>query len=191
MTLQRKLFGLLFALFALSGCSKTDQEVKDLYQDSPGSAVPEILLSGIWFWGGFGPIAYYNDNGHEVGNETEAARQYVFSEQGGKGRIEFMQYLGLRNSSDCVTEIFTTKKGTVVFTGSDKLIFYPVEGNFKTTKHGCSGDGTTVRQANKEELQPENYLYKLTSWEGKMLLYIYAATDTSMEDPIFVYTRHQ
>ncbi len=149
--------------------------------------MPAELADGIWFWGGLGPIAYYDRDGHQVGNETEAARQYTFTEVNGKGRLEFIQYLGLRNSANCVTEIFTTKKGTVAFGSGDKLTFYPVEGSFRNTKTGCSNNGTETRTAAGDDLKPEEYFYELKMGSNTRLLYIYDITDVNREDPVFVY----
>jgi hypothetical protein len=179
----------LFLLLFFCACSKpvTKPNV-DLYANSPASFIPADLKSGIWFWGNIGPIAYYDRDGHQVGNGTEAAREYRFTELDGKGRFEFTQYLGMRNASNCVTEIFTTKKGTVVFEGTDKLTLYPVEGSFRTIKKGCVGDGTSVRKADANELQPETLLWELKEFAGSAVLYIYLETDTAKENPLFVYS---
>jgi hypothetical protein len=176
-------------LFLYASCKKSNHSTNNdnLYKNSPSSPVPDFLKGGLWFWGGLGPIAYYDRDGHEVGNETEAARQYSFAEVDGQGRFEFIQYLGLRNASGCVTEIYTTKKGTVKFEGDDKLTFYPVEGNFKTVKKGCSDNGTTTRKAEGDDLKPETYLWKLRIFEVDKLLYIYNETDVAKQNPIFVY----
>lgn len=170
-------------------CKKNNdpQTNEDLYKNSPSSPIPAAFKGGFWFWGGLGPISYYDRDGHQVGNGTEAARQYSFTEVQGQGRFEFIQYLGLRNSSNCVTEIYTTKKGTVKFEGTDKLTFYPVEGNFKTVKKGCSNDGTTTRKAEGDDLIAETYLWEVKTINSKRLLYIYNDTDVAKQDPVFVY----
>lgn len=172
-----------------ASCKKeNDSKTNDnLYKNSPSSPVPDVLKSGLWFWGGLSPISYYDRDGHEVGNGTEAARQYSFTEVGGQGRLEFMQYLGLRNASNCVTEIYTTKKGTVKFEGDNKLTFYPVEGSFRTVKKGCSENGTTTRKAEGDDLKPETYLWKVRFFDGGPLLYTYNETDVAMQNPVFVY----
>jgi len=182
-------YAMLFVSF--SSCKKSDsssQSQEDLYKRSPSSAIPAALKGGIWFWGNFGPVSYYDRDGHEVGNGTEAAREYDFKEVSGQGRIEFIQYLGLRNASNCVTEIYTTKKGTVVFEGADKFTFYPVEGSFKTVKKGCSDAGTSTRNATGDDLKAESYLWEIKTASGEPLLYIYKTTDTNKQDPIFVYS---
>ncbi|MEX6686351.1 hypothetical protein QTN47_02540 [Danxiaibacter flavus] len=160
---------------------------KSPYQNFPSSPIPDELEDVLWFWGGLGPIEYYDRDGHEVGNGTESARQYSFTEVGGQGRLEFTQYLGLRNASDCVTEIYTTKKATVKFEGNDKFTFYPVEGNFKTVKKGYSDNGTTTRKAEGDDLKAETYLWEVKSFDGLPLLYIYNETDVAKLDPVFVY----
>lgn len=175
---------------SLGACKKSggSQSQEDLYKKSPSSAIPAALKDGIWFWGNLGPIAYYDRDGHQVGNGTEAAREYEFKEVSGQGRIEFMQYLGMRNASNCVTEIYTTKKGTVVFEGADKFTFYPVEGSFKTVKKGCSDAGTSTRNATADDLKPETYLWEVKAGSGGPLFYTYKSTDVNKQDPIFVYS---
>lgn len=187
------LFLAVAIVFSIPSCKKNNdnQQTDDLYKKSPSTSIPTHLKGGFWFWGSLGPIAYYDRDGHQVGNGTEAARQYIFSEVAGQGRLEFMQYLGMRNASNCVTEIYTTKKGTVVFEATDKLIFYPVEGNFKTVKTGCSDAGTTTRKATADDLKTETYLWEVKTSSGEPLLYIYNSTDTNKQDPIFVYSYAQ
>lgn len=180
-----------FALFSFfASCSKPVKDAnEDAYNNRPSTAIPAPLIGGIWFWGNIGPIAYYDRDGHQVGNGTEAAREYVFSEVGGKGRYEFTQYLGMRNASNCVTEIYTSKKGTVVFEGTDKLILHPVEGTFKTVKKGCgSSDGTTTRKAVADDLKIESFLWELKTVSGDRLLYVYEVSDKEKQNPIFVYS---
>ena len=104
-----------------------------------------------------------------------------------KGRVEFIQYLGLRNSSNCVTEIYTTKKATIAFEGIDKLTFYPVEGNFWTIKKGCSNNGTEDRAVTSDHLKLEKYLWKIKSAANTNLLYIYDADDINKQNRVFVY----
>ena len=182
-------------VFSISSCKKSgdkqQQQTDDLYRNSPSTSIPVALKGGFWFWGSVGPIAYYDRDGHQVGNGTEAARQYSFTEVAGKGRLEFMQYLGLRNASNCVTEIYTTKKGTVVFEGTDRISLYPVEGSFKTVKTGCSDAGTTTRKATADDLKPETYLWEVKTSSGEPLLYIYNTTDVNKQDPVFVYSYAQ
>ncbi|HEU4573781.1 MAG TPA: hypothetical protein VFS36_02165 [Chitinophagaceae bacterium] len=170
-------------------CKKTNDAADnpDLYKNSPSSAIPDDLIGGLWFWGGLGPISYYDRDGHEVGNGTEAARQYSFSEVEGQGRFEFLQYLGIRNASNCVTEIYTTKKGTVKFEGEDKLTFYPVEGSFKTVKNGCAENGTSTRKAEGNDLKQETYLWKVAFFDGGGRFYIYNENDVEKQNPIFIY----
>lgn len=177
---------------SIASCKKSEiNSEKDLYENSPSTAIPAVLKQGLWFWGSLSPVSYYDQNGHEVGNDWEAAREYSFTEAAGQGRLEFIQYLGTRNASNCVTEIFTTKKGTIVFEGADKFIFYPVEGSFKTVKKGCSNNSTTTRKATAGELVPETYLWEVKSFTEKPLLYIYESTDIGKEDPVFVYQNAQ
>jgi len=180
-------------LLGTGSCKKSnnDQSSDDLYKNAPSTAIPASLRTGFWFWGSLGPIAYYDRDGHQVGNGTEAARQYSFNEVAGQGRLEFIQYLGLRNASNCVTEIYTTKKGTIAFEGTDKFTFYPVEGNFKTIKKGCSDNGTTTRNATADDLKAETYLWEVKTVSGDRLLYIYNTTDVNKQDPVFVYSYAQ
>ena len=184
----------LLSVFALAmmttvSCHKEPPVTDPITTDSPASELPPGFAGGIWFYGTFGPIAYYDRDGHEVGNETEAARQYTFNEVNGRATVEFMQYLGLRNSSNCVTEIYTTKKGTAVFESPDKFTFYPVEGQFKTIKKGCSNNGTTTRKASGAELSPEPYLYELKTTDGRNLFFVYNITDINKHEPVFVYRK--
>lgn len=191
MKINKLLIALFFLTLSVSvvSCGSDDETgpTVDLYKDKPSTPIPAALKNGIWFWGGLSPIAYYDRDGHQVGNDWEAARQYTFSEVDGKGRLEFIQYLGTRNASNCVTEIYTTKKGTIAFEGNDKLTFYPVEGSFKTVKKGCSNDGTTTRKATGDDLKPETLLWEIKTVSGEPLLYIYESTDVQKEDPVFVY----
>lgn len=177
--------GLIFCLF--SSCTKDKTaSTEDLYKNSPATAVPFPLTDGIWFWGGSGPISYYDRDGHEVGSETEAAREYDFSEVEGKGRLTFWQYLGTRTGSNCVTEIYTKKMGTIAFSGTNKFTFYPVEGKFTTKRSGCS-QGNSERPATAEDLQPETYLWEVKDFDGQKYFYVYNETDTQMQNAVFVY----
>lgn len=182
--------GAAVLLFSLLSCSKpVTDTTDDAYNKLPSSPVPTALKGGIWFWGNVGPIANYDRDGHQVGNGTEAAREYSFFEVGGKGRYEFTQYLGMRNTSNCVTEIFTTKRGSVHFEGTDKLTIHPVEGSFKTVKKGCgSSDGTSTRKATADELKAESFLWELKTVSGDELLYMYDVSDTNKQNPLFVYS---
>ncbi|MBO9635100.1 MAG: hypothetical protein J7578_18465 [Chitinophagaceae bacterium] len=187
MNKQSTLLYVLLMSFLMSNCQKSKSVKEELYANTPATAIPAAFKEGIWFWGNLGPIAFFDRDGHQVGNETEAARQYTFTEVDGKGRVEFMQYLGLRNASNCVTEIYTTKKGTIAFEGTDKFTFYPVEGNFRTIKKGCSNNGTQNREATGNDLTPEPYLWEVKMFDNKKLLYIYNAVDINKQDPVFVY----
>ncbi|MND41779.1 hypothetical protein D3C80_325350 [compost metagenome] len=193
MKIIKHLFTALFIALTIGivSCKKDDgptTNTEDLYKNKPSTPIPASLKNGLWFWGGLSPISYYDRDGHQVGNDWEAARQYSFTEVDGKGRLEFIQYLGTRNASNCVTEIYTLKKGTVVFEGTDKFTFHPVEGNFRTVKKGCSNDGTTKRQATAEELKPEDYLWEIKQISGEPYFYIYDSKDVNKEDPVFVYS---
>lgn len=176
-----------FLITTLS-CKKSANAQPDLYSNAPATAIPAEIKNGLWFWGGIGPVSYYDRDGHQVGNATEAAREYSFSEVNGKGRYEFIQYLGMRNASNCVTEIYTTKKGAIAFEGADKLTLYPVEGKFRTIKKGCTDSGTTERKATADDLKPETYLWEIKSPAGEPLLYIYDSQDVAKQDPVFVYS---
>lgn len=188
---QSTLLYVLLISFLVSNCQKNKTGKEELYTNTPATAVPASFKDCIWFWGNFGPIAYFDRDGHEVGNETEAARQFTFTEVDGKGRVEFMQYLGLRNSSNCVTEIYTTKKGTIAFEGTDKFTFYPVEGNFRTIKKGCTNNSTDSRAATGEDLAPQPFLWEIKTIDNNKLLYIYNADDVNKQNPIFVYQKAQ
>ncbi|WP_114777722.1 hypothetical protein [Botryobacter ruber] len=182
----------LLLLFITLGCEKDPVVPQDPYQNSPGTAVHADFKGGVWFWGYSGPQSYYDADGNEVGKELEAGRQYRFSEVDGKGRMEFEQYLGMRNGSNCVTEIYTRKKGTVKFEGTNKFIFYPVEGSFKTIKKGtsasCSNE-TSERQATPDDLKPITILYEIRVIDGEKLLYVFGEDDQGGTDPLFVYQR--
>lgn len=178
------------------GCKKDDVGIdgdsleEDLYKNSPSSTIPVDLKESTWFWGNSGPLSYYDHDGNEVGSATEAGRQYKFIEVKGQGRIEFEQYLGMRNASNCVTEIYTRKNGTVKFEGADRFTFYPLAGSFKTVKKGTSascGNETTERKADKEDLRPVTFLYQIKVIEGEKLLYVFSEEDVQYTNPLFVY----
>lgn len=177
-------------LFAFVACSKPGTEIKnpaDLYKDVPNSAVPAELASGLWFSGTLSAISYYDRNGHEIGSDYEAGREYQFYNENGKGRIKFWQYLGMRTSSNCVTEIYTRKEGSVVFDG-DKFTFYPVKGSFKTIKKGCSsGNSTTERSATEEDLKLVVFRWDIRDINGEPHLYTFTEDDVDHENPVFVY----
>lgn len=162
--------------FSMLACSKTNEKPKnetDGYQNVPASTVPQQLANGLWFSGTLSAISYYDRDGHELGNDYEAGREYQFYNENGKGRIKFWQYLGTRNYSNCVTEIYTRKEGSVVFE-ADKFIFYPVKGSFKTIKKGCSsGNTTTERQADAEDLKPVTFLWDIRDINGAPHLYTF------------------
>ncbi|MDF2193290.1 hypothetical protein [Paraflavitalea sp. CAU 1676] len=172
-----------------SSCSKkSGDSSEDLFQQSPASKVPDQLATGTWFSGTLSAISYFDRDGHRLGNEYEAGREYTFSNVNGKGRIKFWQYLGVRTASTCVTEHYTYKEGTVVFEG-DKFTIYPVKGNFKTIKDKCSsGNGTTKRDAAGDDLKPDVYRWEIKTIDGKTYFYTYLDTDVDHEDPVFVYS---
>jgi hypothetical protein len=189
--MQKIVFVFLSFLFLGAACEdKPVPPGEDAYQHSPSSPLPAGFEGGTWFWGNSGPLSYYDHDGNNVGSATEAGRQYKFTEINGQGRLEFEQYLGLRNASNCVTEIYTRKQGTVKFEGGNKFTFFPVEGSFKTVKSGtaasCSKE-TTERKATGEDLSPVVYLYQLLPVDGQTLLYVYAETDVQYTNPLFVY----
>lgn len=192
---MKKTAFLICSLLTLSllACKKEKPgpDPEDLYQNVPATLVPQELASGVWFTGTLSAISYFDRDGHELGPEYEAGREYQFSNVAGKGRLKFWQYLGVRTSSSCVTEHFTYKEGSVVFEG-DKLIFYPVKGNFKKIKKGCSADnGTTVRNAVGTDLDPVTLLWEIREVNGERLLYTYDETDVAHENPVFVYSLTQ
>lgn len=191
MNKQTTLLYVLLMSFLISNCQKNKSGNEEKYANTPATAVPAAFKEGIWFWGDLGPISFFDRDGHEVGKETEAARQFIFTETDGRGRVEFMQYLGLRNASNCVTEIYTTKKGTIAFEGADKFTFYPVEGSFRTVKKGCSNNGNETRAATGEDLKPESFLWEIRISENQKLLYIYNPEDVNKQNPIFVYQKVQ
>jgi hypothetical protein len=185
----------VFLSFLFFGAACEDKPVppgEDAYQDSPSSPLPAGLEGGAWFWGNSGPLSYYDHDGNHVGSATEAGRQYRFTETNGQGRLAFEQYLGMRNASNCVTEIYTRKQGTVTFEGSHQFTFFPVEGSFKTVKSGTSSScskETTERKATGEDLGPVTYRYQLRVVNGETLLYVYDQTDVNFTSPLFVYQR--
>lgn len=169
---------------AFVSCSKSTD---DLYQNVPTSAVPTEVASGLWFSGTLSAISYYDRDGHELGSDYEAGREYQFYNHNGKGRMKFWQYLGTRTASNCVTEIYTRKEGSVVFEG-DKFIVYPVQGSFKTIKRGCAtGNGTTERNAEADDLKPTVFRWDIRELNGIPHLYTFLETDVDHEDPVFVY----
>ncbi|MDQ4139064.1 MAG: hypothetical protein M3142_00935 [Bacteroidota bacterium] len=178
----------------VSGCEKTtvnpDKPNEDIYQNSPSSAIPNDFKDGIWFWGNTGSLSYYDYDGNNVGNAVEAGRQYQFKEVNGQGRLEFQQYLGNRNASNCVTEVYTHKTGTVKFEGTNKFTFYPVEGTVKIVKTSTSAScpkGTTDEKLTQAQLTPTTELYEIRMLQGKKHLYVFEESDVNYQNPIFVY----
>ncbi len=189
--MQKIVFAFLGFLLLSAACAdKPVAPEEDAYPDSPSSPLPNGLKGGAWFWGNSGPLSYYDHDGNKVGSATEAGRQYQFSEVNGQGRLQFEQYLGMRNASNCVTEIYTRKRGTVAFEGGNKFTFYPQEGSFKTVKSGtsssCSSE-TTERKATGKDLDPVTYRYQLLPVDGQTLLYVYDEADVQYNNPLFVY----
>ena len=181
------LINLLFISFF--SCSKTnsDQAV-DPYPNVPNSVVPQQLAGGIWFSGTLSAISYFDRDGHQLGNDYEAGREYQFYNDNGKGRIKFWQYLGTRGFSSCnTTEIYTYKEGSVVFE-NDKFTFYPVKGKFKTVKKTCaSGIAITEEKASADQLQPVVFLWEMREVNNEPCLYTFAENDKDHENPLFVY----
>jgi hypothetical protein len=189
--MQKIVFVFLSFLFLGAACAeKPVAPGEDAYQDAPSSPLPGGLKGGAWFWGNSGPLSYYDHDGNRVGSATEAGRQYKFSEVNGQGRLEFEQYLGMRNASNCVTEIYTHKRGTVKFKGGNQFTFYPLDGSFRTVKSGTStscSQETTERKAAGEDLDPVTFRYQLLPVDGQTLLYVYGETDVNYTNPLFVY----
>lgn len=188
---MRKVTPLLCSLMAIAimACSKPASESTDtidLYKDVPFSLVPPEVASGLWFSGTLSAISYYDRDGHELGSDYEAGREYQFYNENGKGRLKFWQYLGTRTSSNCVTEIYTRKEGSVVFDG-DKFTFYPVKGSFKTIKKGCSVNSTTERKAEADDLKPTTFRWDIRDINGVAHLYTFMEDDVDHENPVFVY----
>ena len=74
----------------------------------------------------------------------------------------------------------------------DKFIFYPVKGSFKTVKQKCSsGNGTTERLAEAQDLKPTTFLWEIRDIVGKPHLYTFTETDIAHENPVFVYSLTQ
>ncbi|HEY1022052.1 MAG TPA: hypothetical protein VGE06_07050 [Flavisolibacter sp.] len=171
----------------LVACSKSKPE-KDLFDTVPSSPVPPELANGIWFSGTLSAISYFDRDGHQLGNDYEAGREYQFANVDGKGRLKFWQYLGTMTSSSCVTEHYTYKEGSVVFENS-KFTFYPVRGNFKTIKKGCSsGNSTTQREAIGDDLKPVVFRWDIRDINGEPHLYTFLEEDVNHENPVFVYS---
>ncbi len=189
---MKKMTWIVFSLLAVTlfACKKTGIETKTdeaRYKNSPSSTVPAALAKGVWFYGTISAISYWDRDGHHLGNDYEAGREYQFSNVNGQGRMKFYQYLGTRNASNCVAEYFTYKEGTVVFNG-DKFTFYPVKGNFKTIKKDCStGNGTSVKNAEGDDLNPVTYRWEVKEIENKTYFYTYLEEDVDHEEVVFVY----
>ncbi|WP_423735283.1 hypothetical protein [Chitinophaga caseinilytica] len=168
-------------------CKKDDAKEQDPYAGVPSSRVPTQLSGVLWFSGTLSAISYFDRDGHHLGNDYEAGREYQFQEKDGKGRMVFFQYLGLRTSSSCVTEHFTRLEGSVVFEG-DLFTFYPVKGEYKTVKDKCStGNGVTKRAAANDDLKPIKYRWEIKIIDGERLFYTYEEQDTAHEAALFVY----
>ena len=185
---MKKMFVLVCSLVAVTlfACTKPGVEEKeeDLYQNAPSSAVPAELAKGLWFYGTISAISYWDRDGHNLGNDYEAGREYQFSNVNGQGRLKFWQYLGTRTSSSCVAEYYTYKEGTVKFE-DDLFTFYPVKGTFKTIKKDCaSGNGTIERKAEGDDLKPDAYRWELKTINGKTYLYAFP----NHENVTFIYS---
>lgn len=170
-------------------CKKGDDvKEQDLYAGVPSSRVPTQLSGVYWFSGTLSAISWFDRDGHRLGNDYEAGREYQFFEKDGKGRMLFLQYVGLRTSATCVTEHYTRLEGAVVFEG-DLFTFYPVAGEFKTVKDKCSaGNGTVKRPAGKNDLKPVKYRWEVKIIDGRRLFYTYEEQDTAHESALFVYS---
>ena len=175
-------------LLATTSCKKGSDKEEELYRNVPNSKVPDELASGTWFYGTLSAISFYDRYGHNLGNEYEAGREFQFSNQDGKGRVKFWQYLGMKTYSTCVTEIYTRKEGSIVFNGKT-FTFYPVKGSFKTIKDKCSsGNGVNERPAEADDLSPETFRWEIRIIEGVKHLYTFAEDDVNLSNPLFVYT---
>lgn len=187
---QMKHLFLLMGMLTLLGfqnCKKEKEEDKDPYANVPSSRVPTQISGGAWFSGTLSAISWFDRDGHHLGNDYEAGREYQFLEKDGKGRMIFLQYLGLRTYGTCVTEHFTRLEGSVVFE-NDLFTFHPVKGEFKTIKDKCSaGNGVTKRAAAGDDLKPIRYRWEIKVVDGERLLYTYDEHDTAHETALFVY----
>jgi hypothetical protein len=167
-------------------CSKKGPE-KDVLNGLPSSKVPDELATGSWFSGTLSAISYWDRDGHQLGHDHEAGREFQFRNTNGKGTVHFWQYLGMRNYSGCITEIYTRKEGTVAFNG-DKFTFYAAKGSFRTVKEKCStGNGATTRNAGADDLQPTTYRWEIRMIEGKPYLYTFSEDDVNHETALFIY----
>ncbi|AFD07711.1 hypothetical protein [Solitalea canadensis] len=188
--MKKHLIGLLCVMtLGLFACKDDpiQKEEEDLYKNVPSSKVSDQLADGSWFSGTLSAISYWDRDGHNLGNDYEAGREYLFYNQDGKGRIKFWQYLGMRTYSSCVTEIYTRMEGSVVFEG-DKFTFYPVKGSFKTIKDKCSsGNGVSERKAEGDDLLPDVYRWEIRRVDGEDLFYTFSEDDVNHEDALFVY----
>lgn len=186
-----RFFSCLILIAGSIGIQSCSKEVQYSYYHPdeiiPRSEVPQELINGSWFTGTLSAISYFDRDGHQLGHDYEAGREYrFFNDSNGKGRIQFWQYLGTRNFSNCETEIFTFKEGTVGFEGN-RFSFYPERGNFKTIKNNCSVDSKSSRYADKSELQPITFRWEIKDLNGIPHLYIYSDDDTEMENVLFVF----
>jgi|GEM_PF-1005607 len=182
----------------LTSCDKTGKITKDepgkmgnsVTQDptTPYSLIPNELKNKTWFTGTVSAISYYDRNGYKLGNDYEAGREFHFFEDSkNRGRATFWQYLGTRNYSNCVTEIYTYKEGTVVFNG-DIFTFYPVSGRIRNVKSNCgTSDGTVIRNGEHDDLAPFSYRWEIIDLDGKPHLYTYDIDDVDHSDVVFVY----
>lgn len=189
--MKKKMVLIALCFLSLLSCTKStsDNKADDPYKDVPNTMVPQHLAHGIWFSGTLSAISYFDRDGHQLGNDYEAGREYQFYNENGKGRIKFWQYLGTRGYSSCnTTEIYTYKEGSVVFS-ENKFIFYPVKGKFKTVKKTCSS-GTNVSEvaATADQLEPVVFLWEMREVNGEPCLYTFAENDTEHETPLFVYS---
>ncbi|MGV3587459.1 MAG: hypothetical protein ACO1OF_10675 [Adhaeribacter sp.] len=184
----------LLALLAFISCEENSVTPREEpVKESWSGTIPADLKSGVWFWGSTGPLSYYDPDGNEVGKEIEAGRQYKFFVKDGQDWMEFQQYLGLRNSSNCVTEIYTLQQGRIKFESNQKFTFYPEAGSFRTVKNGKSGacpKEDKTRPAAAEELEPRTGYYQLKQFNGNRLFYEYAEDDQNLESPVFVFQKN-
>jgi hypothetical protein len=199
---MKKVLFIICGLISLtaSSCDKkedttdtTNNYNSDLYKNSPRSEVPSALAMATWTSGNISAIGYYNDNGDHIGNAYSAAREYKVTKD---GYYEFAQLLVVEGStSSCINEYFSHMKGTLKFEGTNKVTFYPVEGNFRTVKTSRLASNTscpksdTRRVATKEDeaMKATTYYWKTVTDNNKLYFQVFEENDPNMQNATFVY----
>ena len=197
---MKKITLIVYSLITVTlfACTKTGVEEKkeaDLYNNSPGSEIPEELLGGRWLENYIGILHYIDNTPYTLSTDrNDYGQVYKFSNGGAngkQGRFELYGYLGNRTSfGNCVTHNLKTIKGTVKFDGH-VVTFYPIEGTKKLEKKGCqTADTKTQEKLPTAELKEESYYWNYSAdRNGFWAFRLYNLDDINMQNEIHSYRK--